>query len=75
MLCMSPSHEGVAAFVEVFGTSKAPDVSLFNYLKRSWDQLDLTNIKCGFETSDDVANFCRQMLKLKHVRCDYKEFL
>ena len=49
-----PSYEIIvigAAFVEVFGTSNALKVAMFNYLKRFWEDLDLTNFKCGFDTS------------------------
>ena len=39
------------AFVEVFETSNAPEVDMFNYLKRYCEDLDLTNFKCGLRST------------------------
>ena len=33
-----------AAFTELFGEKKSPEVALFKILKNSWDSLDLTDI-------------------------------
>ncbi|KAL5248910.1 hypothetical protein ACHWQZ_G017936 [Mnemiopsis leidyi] len=74
-----------AAFTELFGDTKSPEVTLFKTLKTSWDSLDLSSIRLpdippSFRTEkDELLNFVNTFLELDNLvklpRGDYKEFL
>ena len=74
-----------AAFTELFGDTKSPEVTLFKTLKTSWDSLDLSSIRLpdippSFRTQkDELLNFVNTFLELDNLvklpRGDYKEFL
>lgn len=77
-----------AVFDLKMGTTKAPQVQIFNRFQAAWDQgqFDQKNFKSGLEDefvrskiSDDVVKdvikFCRSHLEKSQPRSDYKEFL
>ena len=74
-----------AAFTELFGDTKSPEVTLFKSLKTSWDSLDLSDIVLpDIPTSlqrdkEELLSFINTILEPENVqnlpRCDYKEFL
>ena len=74
-----------AAFTQLFGDTKSPEVTLFKTLKTSWDSLDLADISLpDIPTSyqrekDELLTFINTLLEPDNLeklpRCDYKEFL
>ena len=68
-----------AVFETTFGQSNGPDVSLFKYLKRTWNTIDSNNLNCNIDVPEDVKcnviTFCKNQLKQFQPRGDYKEFL
>ena len=74
-----------AAFTELFGDTKSPEVTLFKLLKTSWDSLDLSDtvlpsIPTAYQhEKDELLSYINNLLEADNVknlpRCDYKEFL
>ena len=74
-----------AAFTELFGETKSPEVTLFKILKTSWDSLNLADLvlpeipSTYQKEKDELLNFISSLLDSDNVknlpRCDYKEFL
>ena len=68
------------AYYVCFGKSKEPDLSFFKDFKKSWDNLDKTNIfipnLLTEKDAQSLANFVIKQIKLKkQARDDYLEFL
>lgn len=77
-----------AVFDLKMGTTKAPEVLIFNRFQTAWDQgqFDQKNFKSGLEdefvrskisdkVAKDVIDFCKIHLEKSQPRSDYKEFL
>lgn len=72
-----------AAFEAVFGSTSGPNVPIFERFRKSWDNIDKTKFKFGVDDDfircnmnvEEIAEFCREELKKKQVRHDYKNFL
>ena len=74
-----------AAFTELFGESKSPEVPLFKILKNSWNSLNtfdivLPNIPSFYiSEKEELLSFINKLLEPEDVkklpRCDYREFL
>ena len=74
-----------AAFFQLFGDTKAPEVVLFKTLKKKWDSLNLDDLKLPEipasykEETEDLLSFINSRLEPQHVkdlaRGDYKEYL
>ena len=74
-----------AAFFQLFGDTKAPDVILFKMLKKSWDSLNLDDLrlpdipKTYRGETEDLLTFINSRLKPENVkdipRGDYQEYL
>jgi len=74
-----------AAFFQLFGDTKAPEVVLFKTLKKKWDSLNLEDLKLPEipasykEETEDLLSFINSRLEPQNVknlaRGDYKEYL
>ena len=71
-----------STFKHLFGETNSPEVTLFNMMKSSWEELNLQDIVVPdiptdyMSDKDDLLFFINNMLELKkQPRGDYKEFL
>lgn len=70
------------AFEVCHGPSKGPEISMFKTFASTWNSLDKSKFKPGFdryniapEISADLLLFCMQQLEISQPRDDYKELL
>lgn len=74
-----------AAFESKFGKSSAPIPPLFKRFKDQWSTINQNEFEAGISDPiikaklshvvSDIAEFCKDQLKIKSVRHDYEEFL